>query len=69
MHCDDSCKKYRGKSNSIEGGRYEQGQKRCSECDIFIEWEGLRCPCCEHLLRTKPRAGKLKRKLALSHTR
>jgi len=62
MHCDNSCRKYKAKSNTYEGGRYEQGQKRCHECEIFIKWEGLWCPCCGHLLRTKPRGIKLKRR-------
>jgi hypothetical protein len=54
------------KGNSLEGGRYEQGQKRCPQCVVFISWEGLWCPFFGRLLRTKPRAKKLKQKLALS---
>ena len=65
MHCDNSCKKLKAISNSHEGGRYEHGQKRCPNCEVFIVWEGLWCPCCGRLLRTKPRARKLKQKLAL----
>ncbi len=34
------------------------GQKRCSKCDIFIEWEGAFCPCCKLLLRKTPRSKK-----------
>ncbi|WP_428327025.1 hypothetical protein [Nitrosopumilus sp.] len=60
MHCNGSCKKYKATSTSIDGGRYELGQKRCPECELFITWEGLWCPCCGRLLRTKPRAKKLK---------
>jgi len=65
VHCNSICKKYVAKSN-LEGGRYEQGQKRCPECEVFISWKGLWCPCCGRLLRTKPRARKLKNKLSLS---
>lgn len=65
MHCNEICIKYKAKSNSPEGGRYEQGQKRCHECEIFIKWEGLWCPCCGHLLRTKSRGTKLKRRMLL----
>jgi len=36
-------------------GRYASGQKRCQICAIFINWEGLWCPCCNYKLRTKPR--------------
>jgi rRNA maturation endonuclease Nob1 len=65
MHCNGSCKDYKAEANILEGGRYEQGQKRCHECELFIEWEGLWCPCCGHLLRTKPRATKPKRRRML----
>jgi hypothetical protein len=27
---------------------------------LFVKWEGLWCPCCGRLLRSKPRAKKLK---------
>ena len=60
VHCNGSCKEYQAKGNSLEGGRYEQGQKRCPQCEVFINWEGLWCPCCGRLLRTKPRAKKSK---------
>jgi hypothetical protein len=32
---------------------------------MFIEWEGLWCPCCGRLLRTKPRSTRPKRRLLL----
>lgn len=56
MTCKGGCTKYKAKkpcNNDV--GRYEIGQKRCSTCEIFIEWKGLWCPCCRRLLRTKPR--------------
>jgi len=68
MTCNEICKKYKAQNNGLEG-RYEQGQKRCTNCEIYIKWEGLWCPCCGYLLRTKPRARKLKLKLAKSRTR
>ncbi len=46
------------------GNRYLIGQKRCQTCQIFINWQGLCCPCCGYRLRTKPRNKKYK--LALS---
>ena len=55
----------KSKSNSHEGGRYEQGQKRCTQCELFIKWDSLWCPCCGRLLRTKPRATKSTRRLSL----
>ena len=65
MHCVGRCVDYKATSNTLEGGRYEQGQKRCHQCELFMKWDGLWCPCCGHLLRTKPRATKPKRRLSL----
>jgi hypothetical protein len=27
-------------------GRYATGSKRCQQCNLFIKWDGLWCPCC-----------------------
>lgn len=35
--------------------KYQEGQKRCSFCGIFIDCEQVRCPCCHTILRTKAR--------------
>jgi predicted amidophosphoribosyltransferase len=43
------------KASSEGKFRYLKGQKRCSECEIFLEWNDLHCPCCGLRLRTKPR--------------
>ena len=56
MHCREICLKYSVKSKLLKKiGRYEEGQKRCSSCAIYINWDGEHCPCCGHFLRTKPR--------------
>ena len=34
---------------------YATGNKRCQVCEIFIKWNGLRCPCCGYKLRNRPR--------------
>jgi predicted amidophosphoribosyltransferase len=39
---------------------YADGHKRCQQCNIFIKWEGLLCPCCGYKLRTGPRRFKYK---------
>jgi hypothetical protein len=44
-------------------GRYAYGNKRCQHCNLFIKWEGLRCPCCEYQLSTGPRYFRYKAKL------
>src|SRR6188472_3774684 len=46
-----------------EKGRYDNGQKRCQICEIFIKWPGSRCPCCHTSLRTRPRPKKYREKL------
>jgi len=59
--CNEICKGY--KIRKPKGtGRYSAGQKRCNRCDVFIQWEGIFCPCCGYRLRLKPRNGKNKEK-------
>jgi len=55
VYCDGiSCQGIRAIKPTL-GGRYEIGQKYCPICCVFVEWEGVFCPCCHYLLRTKPR--------------
>jgi hypothetical protein len=44
-------------------GRYAFGHKRCQICDVFVQWEGIFCPCCGRRLRIGPRNNKFKAKL------
>jgi len=61
MTCKGICKKYKSvKTNGV--GRYASGQSRCQVCEIFINIEGLWCPCCGYRLRKKPRNIKYKSK-------
>jgi predicted amidophosphoribosyltransferase len=54
MRCKGICFLY--KASSSEGKfRYLKGQKRCSDCEIFLDWAHPHCPCCGQKLRTKPR--------------
>ena len=56
MVCKGICTKYKiKKSHFNRDGRYALGQKRCSICEIFVKWEGIHCPCCNFVLRVKPR--------------
>lgn len=45
---------------------YAFGMKRCSTCDIYISYEGNRCPCCKLILKTHPvdKSWRLKKKMA-----
>jgi len=47
-------------------GRYSSGQKRCNVCEVFINFNGNRCPCCSTKLRGKPRELKYKDKYRAS---
>lgn len=43
-------------------GRYASGQKRCQICNVYMNFNGLKCPCCNFKLRSKPRNLKYKAK-------
>jgi hypothetical protein len=45
MTCKGTCIRHKG------SGRYLNGHKRRQHCNIFIKYEGLRCPCCGYQLR------------------
>ena len=62
MTCKGICVRYKAQK-PVGTGRYASGQRRCQICEIFIKWEGLWCPCCGYILRTKPRNLKYKAKL------
>jgi len=48
-------KKFNGKI------RYENNQKLCTQCNVFIDCSDARCPCCRCVLRITPRAGKYRK--------
>ena len=60
--CKDICFRYKA-SKPANGSRYAMGQRRCQICELFIQWEGLWCPCCGVRLRTRPRVGTLREKM------
>ena len=57
MACKGICIRYKSYR------RYAAGSKRCHQCNIFIKWDVLLCPCCGYKLRTRPRHSKYKEKL------
>jgi hypothetical protein len=52
MPCKGICIRYK------TSGRYATGNKRCHQCNLFIKWDGLLCPCCGYKLRIGPRHSK-----------
>jgi len=56
LACKGLCTRYKSKKNHTNSeGRYAEGQKRCSNCEVFVKWDGVKCPCCNVTLRVKPR--------------
>jgi hypothetical protein len=57
MACKGICERHKAlrPANGSGGRRYSAGQKRCAMCELFIIWNGVRCPCCGCRLRTKPK--------------
>ena len=51
--CKSKCELF--KSIHPHGMRYEDGEKRCTICQIYVRIEMIRCPCCGSVLRTKKR--------------
>jgi hypothetical protein len=52
--CKRICALYKARKTKDSGRYYDQGFKRCVECEIFIDCNGIRCPCCDHILRVRP---------------
>ncbi len=59
MVCKGICLRHKA-IRPLNGQRNLIGQKRCQVCHIFIDWEGIFCPCCGYKLRVTPRNRKLK---------
>lgn len=64
MTCKGTCIKHKATKpyNSV---RYGVGQKMCAICEIFINWDGEHCPCCNSVLRTKPKGTHTRQKLRI----
>ncbi|MEX0861992.1 hypothetical protein [Nitrosopumilus sp.] len=52
--CKGICQTFKSIGTSMKL-KYQEGQKRCTFCGIFMDFEGDRCPCCRITLRTKAR--------------
>jgi len=56
--CYGECQQYKAPMPPFNQSRYEIGQKRCTKCAIYVEYEGLFCPCCGFRLRVHRRSSK-----------
>jgi hypothetical protein len=59
MGCKGICIRYKA-DRPKSGMRYILGQKRCQICAIYLNWQGLWCPCCKCRLRGRPKKSKNK---------
>lgn len=53
--CHNICESYKAERVKLTSCRYILGQKHCSTCELFMYYEGARCPCCKSILRVRPR--------------
>ena len=63
MTCNEICLKFKAVKSTKKNTRYALGQKRCNACGVFMEWEGITCPCCGSKLRTRPRGSRYRTKM------
>jgi len=56
-YCSGKCRNFKAQKPS-RIGRYASGQKRCNYCEIFVDFDGISCPCCNRQLRCLPRSRK-----------
>ncbi len=69
MGCKGVCLRFKAKRNSDSPSRYREGQKRCTVCEIFINWNNdIYCPCCNYKLITRSFRGWEMRKKYREHT-
>jgi len=66
MSCRGICIRHRAQKPFGSSSRYAAGQKRCQVCEIFINWDGMRCPCCANRFRTRSRAPHLRAKMLIA---
>jgi len=57
MTCKGICIRHEA-ARPADGYRYSNGQNRCRVCDLFIEWGGVKCPCCGMTLSTRQHRSK-----------
>jgi len=53
--CSGICLKYKSSRSHSCVTKYHNGRKRCNTCDVYLKWDGVRCPCCSRILRTRPK--------------
>ena len=62
LFCKGVCKTKYSESLGKTPLRYQNNQKRCGVCDVYFNWNGSKCPCCNAILHVRPRHSKAKLK-------
>ncbi len=52
--CANQCEKLGSKQSRFLGSPYKQGYGYCAICEFYF-FNSIRCPCCNGLLRHKPK--------------
>ena len=57
--CKGICIRYKAVT-SPKYGRYGKGKRRCTTCEIYIQWDEILCPCCKNRTRIRSRHSKIR---------
>ena len=60
--CISICERYKATTKIPNNLRYKTGQKWCGNCELFMYWDAIKCPCCKCTLRVTPKARKSRTK-------
>ena len=44
-------------------GAAEKGYRRCSNCEVFLKYQGVYCPCCSNRMKVTPNNNKARQKV------
>lgn len=58
MTCRGICERHRAVKK-----RYTDNAKRCTSCNVYVFYDGIKCPCCNTQLRAKRKSKKIKKEL------
>ena len=65
MSCKEVCHRYKAAKPGKANIRYAVDPKRCTTCDVFMKWDGPRCPCCAITFRSNPKNAAGRKKMMI----
>ena len=42
----------------------EKGYRRCSNCEVYLKYQGIFCPCCSNRMKVSPNNNKSRKKVS-----